>query len=130
MEKKNVWTVYDKKMKKEADAFGKAYCKFLDNGKTERECIDQIVNRIENEGYMELSQLVKENKWHVSGGWYLQPDCNIPNGESFIRQIAAGREYFSEKFGVYPETAVNFDSFGHTRGLVQILKKCGQKLTA
>ena len=62
MEKKNVWTVYDKKMKKEADAFGKAYCKFLDNGKTERECIDQIVNRIENEGYMELSQLVKENK--------------------------------------------------------------------
>ena len=62
MEKKNVWTVYDKKMKKEADAFGKAYCKFLDNGKTERECIDQIVNRIEKEGYMELSQLVKENK--------------------------------------------------------------------
>ena len=62
MEKKNVWTVYDKKMKKEADAFGKAYCKFLDNGKTERECIDWIVNRIEKEGYMELSQLVKENK--------------------------------------------------------------------
>lgn len=62
MEKKNVWTVYDKKMKKEVDAFGKAYCNFLDNGKTERECIDQIVNRIEKEGYMELSQLVKENK--------------------------------------------------------------------
>lgn len=62
MEKKNVWTVYNKKTKKEVDALGKAYCDFLDHGKTERECVDQIVNRIEKEGYMELDQLVKENK--------------------------------------------------------------------
>ena len=67
MEKNNVWTVYDKKMKKEVDAFGKAYCNFLDNGKTERECIDYIVNRIEKEGYRDLSQLVKENKTLQSG---------------------------------------------------------------
>ena len=62
MEKKNVWTVYNKKTRKEVDALGKAYCNFLDHGKTERECIDQIVNRIEKEGYMELDQLIKENK--------------------------------------------------------------------
>jgi len=62
MEKKNVWTVYNKKTRKEVDALGRAYCDFLDHGKTERECIDQIVNRIEKEGYMELDQLVKENK--------------------------------------------------------------------
>ena len=62
MEKKNVWTVYDKKVRKEVDALGKAYCDFLDHGKTERECVDQIVNRIEKEGYMELEQLIKENK--------------------------------------------------------------------
>ena len=67
MEKKNVWTVYDKKMKKEVDAFGKAYCNFLDNGKTERECIDQTVNRIEKEGYVELGQLIKENKTLQAG---------------------------------------------------------------
>ena len=64
-------------------------------------------------------------KWHVMGGWYLQPDCNLPSGEAFVRQIALGRRYFQEKFGVRPTTAVNFDSFGHSVGLVQILKKCG-----
>ena len=62
MEKKNVWTAYNKKERKEADALGKAYCKFLDNGKTERECVDQIVNRIEKEGYLELEELIKENR--------------------------------------------------------------------
>ncbi|MBR5507510.1 MAG: alpha-mannosidase [Clostridia bacterium] len=42
-----------------------------------------------------------------------------------MEQINLGREYFMEKFGVMPKTAVNFDSFGHTRGLVQILKNEG-----
>ena len=74
-----------------------------------------------------IKKLVKKGSWKIMGGWYLQPDCNIPSGESFIRQIKTGRDYFSEKFGVKPETAVNFDPFGHTRGLVQILKKTGFK---
>lgn len=46
-------------------------------------------------------------------------------GESFLRQIQIGNKYFLEKFGVKSTTAVNVDPFGHTRGLVQILKKCG-----
>ena len=59
------------------------------------------------------------------GGWYLQPDCNMPSGESFVRQMLLGRRYFAEKFGVAPTTAINFDPFGHTRGLVQILARSG-----
>ncbi len=74
-----------------------------------------------------IKSLVKRGKWRIMGGWYLQPDCNMPSGESFVRQIREGHEYFKEKFGVVPEVSINFDSFGHTRGLVQILKKCGQK---
>lgn len=70
--------------------------------------------------------LVKEGKWHIAGGWYLQPDDNMPMGESFVRQIQMGFDYFREKFGVTPTTAFNVDAFGHTRGLVQIIKKCGQ----
>ena len=77
--------------------------------------------------FEKIKCLVKKGSWKIIGGWYLQPDCNIPNGESFIRQITAVRKYFFEKFGVKPETAVNFDSFGHTRGLVQILSKTGYK---
>ncbi|MGN1478442.1 MAG: glycoside hydrolase family 38 C-terminal domain-containing protein [Acutalibacteraceae bacterium] len=79
----------------------------------------------EPELFEEIRELVKLGKWKIMGGWYLQPDCLMPSGESIIRQIKYGRKYFSEKFGVTPTTAINFDSFGHSRGLVQILKKCG-----
>lgn len=72
-----------------------------------------------------IVRLVRAGKWHIMSGWYLQPDCNIPSGESFVRQILAGRYYFLEKFGVEPRTAINFDAFGHSRGLVQIMKKSG-----
>ena len=72
-----------------------------------------------------IKRLVAQGRWHIMGGWYLQPDCNIPSGEGFVRQIYAGKRYFQEHFNCYPTTAMNFDSFGHTRGLVQILAKSG-----
>ena len=75
--------------------------------------------------FKRIQRLVKEGKWHIMGGWYLQPDCNMPSGESFVRQILLGREYFKKNFGVEPTTAINFDPFGHTRGLVQIMAKSG-----
>ena len=76
--------------------------------------------------FEKIQQLVKAGKWRIIGGWYLQPDDNMPMGESFVRQIQMGFDYFREKFGATPTTAFNVDAFGHTRGLVQILKKCGQ----
>ena len=75
--------------------------------------------------FEQIQSLVKRGKWHIMGGWHLQPDCNMPSGESFVRQILSGREYFLEKFGVAPTVATNVDSFGHSRGLVQILTKSG-----
>lgn len=75
----------------------------------------------------EIKALIKQGKWRVIGGWFLQPDCNMPSGESFVRQIRYGFKYFKEKFGIEPpKTAFNVDAFGHSRGLVQIIKKCGQ----
>ncbi len=62
MEMKNTWETYDEKQLQEVDAFARDYMDFLDNGKTERECIDTIVNRIEKEGYQELEALIKEQK--------------------------------------------------------------------
>ncbi len=85
------------------------------------------VERICPELFDRIKDLVKKGKWKIMGGWYIQPDCLMPCGESFIRQINVGNEYFKEKFGILPEIAVNFDSFGHSVGLVQILKKCGYK---
>ena len=71
--------------------------------------------------FARIKELIRKGKWHIMGGWYLQPDCNMPQGESFVRQIQVGHRYFMEKFGVNPTTAINFDAFGHTRGLVQII---------
>ncbi len=85
----------------------------------------QWIEEYEPELFKRIQKLVKAEKWHIMGGWYLQPDCNMPSGEGFVRQILAGREYFKQKFGSRPTTAINFDAFGHTRGLVQILTKSG-----
>jgi alpha-mannosidase len=75
--------------------------------------------------FTRIRRLVARGQWHVMGGWYLQPDCNLPSGESFVRQILVGKRYFKAKFGVEPTVAVNLDPFGHSRGLVQILRKSG-----
>lgn len=85
----------------------------------------QWVEEYEPDLFRKIRKLVKEGKWRIIGGWYVQPDCNLPSGESFVRQILVGKNYFKEKFGIEPQTAVNFDPFGHSRGLVQILKKSG-----
>ena len=85
----------------------------------------QWVEEYDPELFKRIQTLVAEGKWHIMGGWYLQPDCNMPSGESIIRQILVGRKYFQDKFNCIPTTAINFDSFGHSRGLVQILKKTG-----
>ena len=75
--------------------------------------------------FKRIQKLVKDGKWVIMGGWYLQPDCVMTSGESLLNQIALGREYFEKKFGKKPTTAINFDPFGHSRGLVQILAKNG-----
>lgn len=85
----------------------------------------QWVEEYEPSLFRKIQRLVKTGRWHIMGGWYLQPDCNMPSGESFVRQILLGKLYFQKKFGVDIKTAANLDPFGHSRGLVQILAKSG-----
>ena len=73
-----------------------------------------------------IRTLVEAGKWIIMGGWFLQPDCNIPSGESILRQIEVGRSYFKKTFGIdVIQTAINFDPFGHSLGLVQLLQRSG-----
>ncbi|MBE5856467.1 MAG: aminopeptidase [Lachnospiraceae bacterium] len=61
MERKNCWEdITTRAKEKEVDRFAKGYMEFLNNGKTERECVDRIVNRIEEAGYTELSKIGKK----------------------------------------------------------------------
>ena len=62
MERKNAWETYDEKSLKELEKINAEYREVLGNGKTERECVDTIVNMIEAEGYRELEALIKEGK--------------------------------------------------------------------
>jgi len=78
--------------------------------------------------FRDIHELVKQNQWAVSGGWYLQPDVNLSSTESIIRQILEGRQFFKRYFNSFPEVAYNFDSFGHSVGLPQILRKSGYKM--
>jgi alpha-mannosidase len=78
--------------------------------------------------FHDIRELVAEGRWCIAGGWDLQPDVNMPGTEAIIRHAAEGRRYFSERFGVHPVVAYNFDSFGHGGGLPQILVKAGYKM--
>lgn len=62
MERKNLWETYNEKQIKELEKLADAYRNFLDHGKTERECIDTIVNRIEEAGYVEMEKLILAGK--------------------------------------------------------------------
>lgn len=62
MKTESVWTKYSEKQLKELEKLSADYRAFLDEGKTERECVSYIVNRIENEGYVELAKLLKSGK--------------------------------------------------------------------
>jgi alpha-mannosidase len=77
------------------------------------------------EMFEEIRERIKEGRWIIAGGWWLQSDCNIPAGESFVRHGLYGQRYFFEKFGAMAKTGYNVDSFGHNGMLPQILLKSG-----
>lgn len=62
MERKVTWETYDAAQLEKLESLNREYMDFLDNGKTERECIDTIVNTIEAEGYQELESLIRDGK--------------------------------------------------------------------
>ena len=77
------------------------------------------------EMFEEIKRRIAEGRWIVVGGWWVQPDCNLPSGESFARQSLYSQRYFYEKFGVTAKVGYNVDSFGHNQMIPQILKKSG-----
>ncbi|MBN2365476.1 MAG: alpha-mannosidase [Calditrichaeota bacterium] len=86
------------------------------------------VKKFAPELFEAIQEKVKAGRWAISGGWYLQPDVNLPGTESLFRHIAVGRDFFRKHFGAEPKVAYNFDSFGHSGGLPQILKLTGYQM--
>jgi alpha-mannosidase len=75
--------------------------------------------------FQEIEQRVKEGRWEIVGGMWVEPDLNMPTGESLTRQILVGKRYFQKKFGLDTKIGWNPDSFGYNAQLPQIYKKSG-----
>ena len=83
------------------------------------------VEENESEMFVRIQEAVKNKKWSIAGGMWIQPDCNIPSGESFARHLLISQRYFKDKFGKTAKTGYNVDSFGHNASLPQLLTKSG-----
>jgi alpha-mannosidase len=83
------------------------------------------IERNAPEMFEELKKRVLEGRLVLVGGFWVQPDCNIPSGESFCRHALYSQRYFHEKFGRIATVGYNVDSFGHNGMLPQILVKSG-----
>ncbi|MGN0546736.1 MAG: alpha-mannosidase [Acutalibacteraceae bacterium] len=85
------------------------------------------VEEIDPELFDEIRKLVKRGRWVPVNGWWVQPDCNMPSGESFARQALYSQLYYYEKFGDICKIGYNVDSFGHSGMLPQLLTKGGMR---
>ena len=83
------------------------------------------VERVDPAMFAEIKQRIADRRWEVVGGWPVEPDCNIPSTESFVRHCLYGKEYCRRALGVDVKIAMNPDSFGHAAGLPTILKSAG-----
>jgi alpha-mannosidase len=68
---------------------------------------------------------VQEGRWEIIGGMWVEPDGNLPCGESWARQLLLGQRYFLSKFGSRPRVAWIPDSFGFPGNLPQLLRLSG-----
>ena len=77
--------------------------------------------------YERIRARVAEGRWEVTGATWVEMDCNLPSGESLIRQVLFGRRFFREEFGLEPRIAWLPDVFGYPACLPQVFVKCGLK---
>ena len=75
----------------------------------------------------EIRKRVEEGRWCSVGGWWVEPDMNIPSGEAMVRQGLYGQQTLLRLLGRRAKVAYNPDSFGHTGNLPQIIKSQGME---
>lgn len=73
--------------------------------------------------FKRIKQRVKEGRWEVFGGLWVENDCNVPSGEAVVRQLLYGNRFFRKEFGIHSPTAWLPDAFGYAWSLPQIFKK-------
>ena len=85
----------------------------------------ETIEEIDPALFERIRKFVAAGRWHIVGGWYVQPDCNLASPETYRRHGEIGTAYFREKFGVAVKTGYNVDSFGHGVMLPSFYRHCG-----
>ncbi len=75
--------------------------------------------------FAQIKNRIKANRWNATGGTWVEPDMNIPGGESLVRQFLFGMRYFQHVLGTRPEVLWLPDVFGYNAALPQIMKLAG-----
>lgn len=83
------------------------------------------IERNDPKMFVEIENAIAAGRWCVVGGMWIEPDCNIPSGESICRQLLLGQRYFRRAFGRTASVGYNVDSFGHAAGLANLLVEGG-----
>lgn len=73
----------------------------------------------------QIKKRIKEGRWEIVGGMWVEPDLNMPDGEAQVRSILVGKRWFQKEYGVDVRIGWNPDSFGYTWQLPQIYKRSG-----
>lgn len=75
--------------------------------------------------YEKVKEMVKQGRWEVEGGMWVEADCNLSSGESLVRQFLYGKRFMKGEFGVDSRVLWLPDVFGYSAALPQIMQKCG-----
>lgn len=86
-----------------------------------------VLEYLDKEEREYLLRMVRQKRFEITGGMWVQPDTQIPHGEVFIRNILNGRKWFYDNLGVDVNIAWNLDTFGQCPQTPQILNKSGFK---
>jgi alpha-mannosidase len=87
--------------------------------------IYDYIERHDPPTFARIAKRVREGRWEVVGGSWVQSDHNLTGTEAQVRQFTRSRAYFRSRFGVEPRVAWSADSFGHPAGLPEILTHAG-----
>lgn len=72
-----------------------------------------------------IKERVKDGRWEVVGGMWIEPDCNLPSGESWMHQLLYSQRYFKKNLGVEAKIGWNPDSFGYTWNMPEFYINAG-----
>ena len=73
--------------------------------------------------YAEIKEMIKAGRWEVEGAMWVEADCNLSSGESLVRQVQYGKNFFRDEFGIESKILWLPDVFGYAAALPQILRE-------